>query len=210
MPVAIRAYRSSDLDAVYDICARTGDAGRDARGKYSSDRLLGDIWAAPYVVLEPEHAHVLDDGSGRPVGYIIGTADTATFVERYRNEWLPATADRLRDGDPRDELMLELHRSPERMLLPVLDDYPAHLHIDLLPEWQGRGQGRALMAAFLAGLRAAGVSGVHLGMAPDNHGARAFYRRMGFRDLPIAEPGAIYLARDTGPLAGEDQSRPRR
>ncbi|KUL24816.1 GNAT family N-acetyltransferase [Actinoplanes awajinensis] len=200
MPVAIRAYRSSDLDAIYDICVRTGEAGGDARGKYSSDRLLGDIWAAPYVILEPEHAHVLDDGTGRPVGYIIGTADTATFVERYRAEWLPATADRLVDGDPRDEEMLELHRHPERMLLPELHDHPAHLHIDLLPEWQGKGQGRGLMAAFLTGLRAVGVPRVHLGMAPENHGAHAFYQRLGFRDLPVPDAGALFLGRDTSPL----------
>ncbi|WP_436521774.1 GNAT family N-acetyltransferase [Actinoplanes sp. HUAS TT8] len=201
MPVAIRPYRSSDLDTIYDICVRTGDAGQDARGKYSSDRLLGDIWAAPYVILEPEHAHVLDDGTGRAVGYVIGTADTAKFVERYRAEWLPATADRLVDGDPRDEEMLDLHRRPERMLHPDLADHPAHLHIDLLPEWQGKGQGRRLMAAFLGGLRAAGVSRVHLGMAPSNRGAYAFYHRLGFRDLPLTdEPGALYLVRDTGPL----------
>ncbi|MFI1987934.1 GNAT family N-acetyltransferase [Actinoplanes sp. NPDC020271] len=200
MPVAIRAYRSSDLEAVYDICVRTGDAGQDARGKYSSDRLLGDIWAAPYVILEPEHAHVLDDGTGRAVGYVIGTADTARFVERYRAEWLPATADRLVDGDPRDEIMLDLHRHPERMLHPELADHPAHLHIDLVPEWQGRGQGRGLIAAFLDGLRAAGVPRVHLGMAPSNSGAYAFYQRLGFRDLPIDDPGALYLGRDTSPL----------
>ncbi|GIE85024.1 GNAT family N-acetyltransferase [Actinoplanes regularis] len=201
MPAAIRAYRSKDLDDIYDICVRTGAAGRDARGLFSSDRLLGDIWAAPYVILEPEHAHVLDDGDGRAVGYIIGTADTAKFVERYRNEWLPATADRLVDGDPRDQVMLDLYRRPERMLHPALADHPAHLHIDLLPEWQGRGQGRALMAAFLAGLRAAGVPRVHLGMARQNRSAYAFYQRLGFRDLPVADdPGACYLGRDTSPL----------
>ncbi|BCY06731.1 N-acetyltransferase [Actinoplanes sp. L3-i22] len=200
MPVAIRAYRSSDLDAIYDICVRTGDAGQDARGKYSSDRLLGDIWAAPYVILEPEHAHVLDDGTGRAVGYVIGAADTAKFVERYRAEWLPVTAARLVDGDPRDEEMLDLHRHPERMIHPELAGHPAHLHIDLLPEWQGRGQGRGLMAAFLAGLRAAGVHRVHLGMAPSNHGAYAFYQRLGFRDLPVQDSGALFLGRDTSPL----------
>ncbi|MEV6348603.1 GNAT family N-acetyltransferase [Actinoplanes sp. NPDC051851] len=193
MRPAIRAYRSSDLDDVYEICVRTGDAGGDARGQYSSDRLLGDIWAAPYVTLEPEHAYVLDDGTGHAAGYVIGTADTERFVRRYRAEWIPATVDRLIDGDPRDEVMLDLHRRPERMLIPELAAYPAHLHIDLLPEWQGRGQGRALMTAFLDGLRAVGVPRVHLGMAPENHGAYAFYRRLGFRDIAVPEAGALWL-----------------
>jgi ribosomal protein S18 acetylase RimI-like enzyme len=196
----IRAYQPADLDAIYDICVRTGAAGGDARGAHSSDRLLGDIWAVPYVTHEPQHAHVLDDGAGNAVGYILGTADTAAFVKWYRAEWLPATEGRYPDGDPRDEVMLGLHRDPERMLLPELAGYPAHLHIDLLPKWQGRGQGRGLMAAFLDGLRAAGVPRVHLGMAPDNHGAYAFYQRLGFRDLVVPDAGALYLGRDTGPL----------
>ena len=64
MQPTIRAYRPSDLDAVYDICVRTADAGGDARGRNSSDRLVGDVFAAPYVVLEPSTARILDDGQG--------------------------------------------------------------------------------------------------------------------------------------------------
>ncbi|MEV4637125.1 GNAT family N-acetyltransferase [Actinoplanes sp. NPDC049548] len=206
MQPSIRAYRSDDLDAVYDICVRTADAGGDARGQYSSDRLMGDIFAAPYVILEPEHAHVLDDGTGTPVGYVLGTADTARFVRRYREEWLPSTADRYPEpADPprnAEEGMLALHYRPERMLVPELADYPAHLHIDLLPEWQGKGWGRALIAAFLDGLRAAGVARVHLGMAERNTAARAFYDRVGFVELTVPDAGSvIYLGRETTPLS---------
>lgn len=205
MAVHVRAYRPSDLPAVYDICVRTADAGGDARGLYSSDRLMGDLFAAPYVTLEPEHAHVLDDGSGAPVGYVVGTADTATFVRRYRTEWIPATAgERPPPADPPltpDDAMLALHHRPERMLVPEVAGYPAHLHIDVLPPWQGRGHGRALIGRFLAGLRTAGVPGVHLGMVSTNTAARAFYDRLGFTEIAVADAGPItYLARGTDPL----------
>ena len=205
MQPAIRAYRPEDLDAIYDICVRTADAGGDARGQYSSDRLMGDIFAAPYVVLEPEHAHVLDDGTGAAVGYVLGTADTARFVQRYRDEWLPATADRYPvPPDPpvtREDSMLALHYNPERMLTPELADHPAHLHIDLLPEWQGKGWGRGLIGAFLAGLRAAGVARVHLGMVPTNTSARAFYDRLGFVEIAVPDATSVtFLGRETTPL----------
>ncbi|MEV8507830.1 GNAT family N-acetyltransferase [Actinoplanes sp. NPDC051475] len=205
MQPSIRAYRSGDLDAVYDICVRTADAGGDARGQYSSDRLMGDIFAAPYVVLEPEYAHVLDDGTGTAVGYVLGTADTVRFARRYREEWLPATAGRYPEpADPpltAEDGMLALHYRPERMVVPGLADYPAHLHIDLLPEWQGKGWGRRLIAAFLNGLRAAGVPRVHLGMAERNTAARVFYDRLGFVELTVPDAGpVIYLGRETTPL----------
>jgi ribosomal protein S18 acetylase RimI-like enzyme len=193
----IRSYRPADLDALYDICVRTANDGGDARGRHSADTLVGDVWAAPYAVLEPEHAHVLDDGTGAAVGYILGSADTARFVRRYREEWIPAIAGRYAD-DPRDRDVLAAHHHPERMLLPIIAEYPAHLHIDLLPEWQGRGLGRGLMAAFLAGLRAAGVRRTHLALSATNTAARAFYHRLGFTELevPGARPGTV-LGRST-------------
>lgn len=191
----IRSYRPDDLDAVYDICVRTAADGLDARGKYSDDRLIGDVFAAPYVVLEPEHAHILDDGEGRAVGYILGTADTQRFVERFRAEWLPVVTPRY-DGndDPRDQEVLHWLRTPERMLVPELTGHPAHLHIDLLPEWQGRGYGRGLMDALRAGLRKAGVEKVHLTMSATNDPARAFYRKLGFTEIevPGSPPGTAF------------------
>ncbi len=206
MEPAVRAYRPADLPAIYEICVRTADAGGDARGRYTWDTLMGDLFAVPYVTAEPHHAHVLDDGTGRAVGYVLGTADTPRFVRWYRTSWLPATASRYpRPADPPrspDDEMLALHHRPERMLVAGLAGYPAHLHIDVLPDFQGKGWGRALTGRFLAGLHAGGVPRVHLGMLSRNVAARAFYDRLGFHEIPIGDAGPItFLGRDTAPAA---------
>ncbi|MFI6208012.1 GNAT family N-acetyltransferase [Streptomyces sp. NPDC051041] len=200
---AVRPYRPGDREALDDICVRTGHNGRDSRPHYADPGILPVIFAAPYVHLEPELAFVLDDGQGRAVGYILGTADTPRFVEAFRTKWLPRVADRHPepDGPPGtpDEAMRVLLHHPERMVLPQLAAYPAHLHIDLLPEWQGRGHGRALMRTFLGALRDAGVPAVHLGMATANTPARAFYDRLGFHEIEVPDPGPVtYLGRTTG------------
>src|SRR5512140_1157776 len=93
MATSVRPYRPDDLDAVYDICVRTADSGADVRGRYRSDLLMGDLFAAPYVTADPGLAFVLDDG-GRAVGYVVATGDTAAFVAWYRAVWIPATAGR--------------------------------------------------------------------------------------------------------------------
>ena len=95
----IRAYRPSDRWVVYDICARTADAGGDSRGQYSTDALMGDLFAGPYLTLDPALAFVVDD-HGRAIGYVLGTADTAGFVRRFRDEWLPGFAARYPQPPP--------------------------------------------------------------------------------------------------------------
>jgi ribosomal protein S18 acetylase RimI-like enzyme len=206
----IRPYRgAADREALYEICVLTGDAGRDATALYARPRILPDIFTGPYLELEPELAFVLADASDRPIGYVLGTADTPRFVARFRHEWLPIVAGDSpsptapAEGESRDaQRVRELH-DPEWMLAPELAGYPAHLHIDLLPEAQGQGAGRALIDTFLAALRKAGVEHVHLGMSAANVGARAFYDRLGFHEIARSDVGLL-LGRGTEPTRGRE------
>jgi len=190
----IRHYEERDLAAVYDVCVRTADGGGDARGKYRSDDLMPDLFAGPYLFLEPGFAFVLDDGN-RAVGYVIGTPDTAGFAHAYRDRWIPRLADRYPAPPSRavtpDDQMLALHYWPERMLWPGLSSYPAHLHIDLLPPFQHAGHGRRLMETFYAAVGQAGAPGVHVVVVADNVAALGFYDRLGFTRLAVNDPGAV-------------------
>jgi ribosomal protein S18 acetylase RimI-like enzyme len=201
---SIRRYRADDHDAVYEVCVRTGAGGADARGLYPNDDLLPDIYAGPYLHLEPDLAFVLDDG-GRAVGYVIGTADTARFVTRYRREWLPLMAQSYQEPAGSPTTSFEAHVAglfhPERMLVNELFSYPAHLHIDILPAYQRAGHGRRLIAAFLDEVARAGAPAVCLGVARANTGAQAFYRRVGFELLEVGDRdgSALYFGRTTSP-----------
>jgi ribosomal protein S18 acetylase RimI-like enzyme len=204
----IRAYRPTDRAAVAEVCVRTADVGEDASARYPDANLLPSIFALPYLEFEPDLAFVLDDGGagrvGRAVGYVLGTADTAAFVERFRREWLPRLAKRYpRPPSPpttRMDWMVGLLHDPERMLVPEVANYPAHLHINILPGYQGAGYGRGLMTEFLRALGRAGVPRVHLGVDVRNTRARAFYDGMGFHEIPVAGvSGATFLGRTTLP-----------
>ncbi|MFC5216922.1 GNAT family N-acetyltransferase [Streptomyces coerulescens] len=201
----VRRYHPGDRAAVEDICVRTAHVGGDSRPHYRDPGIFPATFAIPYVVLEPELAFVLDDGDGRAVGYVVGAADTARFVTAFRTQWLPTAAGRypLPDGPPRtpDEEIAGLLHHPERMLVPEVAAYPAHLHIDLLPDRQGRGNGRALMRTLLRALGDRGVPAVHLSMVTANEPARAFYDRLGFHEIAVPDPGPVtYLGRTTGAL----------
>lgn len=197
----IRLYRETDRDAMFDVCMRTGWAGGDARGYFQDQELLPDIFAAPFAALEPDLFFVLDNGE-RVVGYVVGTADTPRFAKEFRDRWLPLVADRhlqpTSEPASHDEVMANLLHNPESMIIPDLADYPAHLHIDILPEYQGKGHGRDLMRTELAALHQAGAPRVFLGMLTVNTASRAFYEQLGFHVVPVANSGPLtYLGRST-------------
>jgi ribosomal protein S18 acetylase RimI-like enzyme len=197
----IRAYRTADRPALYEICVRTADAGSDARGLWASDDLMPDLFVGPYLQLAPQLAFVLED-RGDIVGYAIGVADTPAFVAEYQASWIPLMAHRYpvptRPASTPDEEMVELHHHPERLLIPELAGYPAHLHINLLPGHQGRGYGKALMSVLMPALDAAGAPAAHLGMLTANTAARGFYDRLGWHEIDVPDPGPLtYLGRST-------------
>ncbi len=190
MDFAIRPFAPSDLPALHRICLLTGDAGRDATPLYRDPELLGHYYAVPYAVLEPELCFMLT-ADGAPCGYVLGTRDTAAFNARAESEWFPALRARLpvpaENDTSADADMLRLIHAGYS-IHPDVGDYPAHLHIDLLPVTQGKGLGRRLIERFLAALRERGVPAVHLGVSERNTGAIAFYEKLGFH-LIGAYPG---------------------
>jgi ribosomal protein S18 acetylase RimI-like enzyme len=190
----IRPYRPADLEALYDICLRTGAAGEDATALMADPRLLGDLYAAPYGVLEPEHAFVLVDAGDAAVGYVLGALDTEAFEARCEAEWWPAVRARHPAGETTgmlDDLFLARLHDPRPAPPEVLARYPSHLHIDLLPAAQDGGWGRLLLEALFSSLRADGSRGVHLGVSAANQRALGFYRHLGFEELAADRGGHL-------------------
>ena len=194
---AIRPYQSKDLDTLYDICLKTGDIGKDATQLYDDPNLLGQLYAAPYAVLEPDLTFVLEDSKG-VCGYILGAFDSKTFYERLETEWFPPLREQYPkpNGDKKDWTRDDhIIRQFYGLGATYPPDYPSHLHIDLLPRAQGSGNGRALMETFLAALKEKGSSGVHLGTSPQNVRSEKFYLKMGFRELKRREPHTLVMGK---------------
>lgn len=156
------------------------------------------IWATPYIHLHPDYCFILDSGNGTAVGYIIGTPNNEQFLAKYHAEYLP-TLDSIKLPKPSldrsakwvgEELptaMLQLLHSPGeafhyKAFPQLVEQYPAHLHINLLPDYQQKGYGKLLMHRFLEKLNAERTKGVHLVLAADNINADKFYQKTGFKE----------------------------
>ena len=73
-----------------------------------------------------------------------------------------------------------------------IDFSPAHLHIDILPAFQGKGFGSTLIKTAVQYLKEEGLDGIWLGLDPRNTGARLFYEKLGFKQIEGA-PNANQL-----------------
>jgi GNAT superfamily N-acetyltransferase len=182
----IRMARPDDLEALYEVSLRTGDAGSDATGLFDDPRLLGEVYVGPYVMLDSGIGLTTVDDRG-PGGYGLAAVDTRRFEAEAEEVWWPPLRRRHPDPgpDPRtadDEVIAVIHR-PELAAEEVVARYPAHLHLDLLPRFQGRGLGRVMMQRLLDQLVECGVRGVHLTADARNRRAISFYTHLGFTTL---------------------------
>lgn len=185
--IEVDRYRPADRDDLYAVCLRTGDSGEDATGLYGDGDLLGHVYLGAYLELEPGLARVLRREDGAAVGYCVATASTTDFERRCEESWWPALRARYAapaedDGSPDGRLLRMIH-APSRTETSWLAEYPAHLHVDLLPEAQGGGRGRRVLEAVLDAVAAAGAPGIHLGVGGGNVRAIGFYEHLGFRTL---------------------------
>jgi GNAT superfamily N-acetyltransferase len=189
----IRPYHPSDLPMLYRICLLTGDSGEDASQLYQDPDLLGHLYVAPYTVLEPDMCFILTH-LHQPCGYVLGTRDSKTFWQCCEVEWFPVLRQRYPyppdENTSRDAKVIRgFYRDYQNDSRP---DYPAHLHIDLLPLAQGKGWGRKMMSTFLQKLRELDIPGVELGVSRQNRKAIGFYEAIGFQRLEEAKNSFDY------------------
>ena len=185
MKFEIRNYHITDLSSLYKICLLTANNGGDASSLLDDADLAGHLFAAPYAFFEPNLCFILLKNA-TPCGYVLGTQDSMNFQEKCEKKWFPELRKRYmfpdeKDGSLQANFIRYLHQGQD--LIDDLNDYPAHLHIDILPSAQGKGNGRQLIQKFLNQLKVSNVKGVHLIVRKQNTSAVGFYKHIGFQKL---------------------------
>ena len=179
----IRPCRPSDREAIRDICIRT--ATIPARTK-TECLYLWTMYCDCYTEQFAEYCFVAADAQDRPVGYILCAPDYKAYHTVFVREYLP----RLR----RSSILRYIAAAGEvRSLRPLArQGYPAHMHIDILEEYQRMGIGTRLFGALKDRLHADGIHGLCLGVGYGNEKGIAFYQKQGFCNLRRM-PGSIVM-----------------
>jgi GNAT superfamily N-acetyltransferase len=204
MTAIIRDYRPGDEEAAYYVCLKTGNHGDDGEPFYREDpEALGRIFVGPYLKFEPGLALILEDEAG-VCGYALGAFDSRSFYDRYEREWRPALCERFPEprGDrstwTRAQAVYYVYHHPDYHCPDPYEEYPSHLHIDLMQRVHRQGYGGQMMSELMNRLRANGSPGVHLGMSASNGRAYRFYAKLGFVELERQGSGddtSIYMGK---------------
>ena len=150
--VNVRPLQPCDLDALYAISLATG--WREAM--HPRFTVTGSSWVTfrSYAVLQPDLCLVAEDEAG-VAGFVVGTADTSAWERRLEQEWWPRLRQQYPAPDPvrmaewsHDQRRVSLIHNPQPVPVAVVQSYPSHLHMNLLPRIQAQ-DGR-MFAAWLS------------------------------------------------------------
>lgn len=172
--VTIRKYEEKDYDNVCYACLNS--EGDDDITEEFADFIL-NTFCRYYIDNEPENCFVVDD-DGRAVGYIICAENFDKFKKTYDEEYFTRA---IKYGESRIEWATEAYKLHEK----YKDVYPAHLHIDILPEYQRMGLGGKLVSTLSDHLVSKSIKGVMLTTGTKNTTANNFYKKYGFETVEI-------------------------
>ncbi len=178
----IRPYKAKDKENVHFVCLNSdGPCKSSERGINFALAVYCDY----YIENEPENCFVAADENDKAIGYIISTENFDKFKEIYISDYYT----RIKKWEYRRR------KSALRSIIPhekYKEDYPAHLHIDILPEYQRMGLGHKLTDALLEQLKSKDVKGIMLTTWIKNEKGRGFYDKYGFTLLEEMKNCAVY------------------
>ena len=167
---------------VQNICLDTAD--ENAREE-KRQKLLLSTYCDYYIESEQNNCFIAyDEKRNRAVGYILCAKDYKRYLKVYSKKYFKKSFDCGFDS------ILESFPS---MAVPSVfyKKYPAHLHIDILPDYQGMKIGTRLMNELIENLKIQNVKGVMLGVDKGNERAISFYKKCGFKEIVKSESGLI-------------------
>lgn len=191
-----------DENGILNVCYRTGYMGEDLTnmGIFNDIRLFGYLFCLYYPLYEIDHCFVAVDKNckNKIVGYIVGTDNTIRQKRQVITSMAFRVAGRLffytlfkYPESFKSVMMFVRNMGKLENLKELYFEYPAHLHINILPEYQHIGIGTMLIDRFEKHMAYCKILGIHLVTSSNNVKAIPFYYKKGY-DLVHQEEHSLW------------------
>ncbi len=180
--MTIRPYEPKDKEDVRFICLNSEGPSQDPP---KIEDFVLKTYCDYFIEKEGHNCFVAVDKNDRAIAYVICAENYDRYYKTFIAEYIPRFKKYNLILRRRARLSSVLQRKYK-------DEYPAHLHIDVLPEYQRMGVGHQLVDTLCAHLKEKGISGVMLTTGKDNEKGRGFYKKYGFTELEIYKDDVAY------------------
>ncbi|MDD5730793.1 MAG: GNAT family N-acetyltransferase [Candidatus Omnitrophica bacterium] len=188
--IKIRLYDPKDRLEVREISCDTADKGEPVENFFPDRRLIADLLTIYYTKYE-SGSLLVAEFNGKVIGYLTGCLDSRRYQKLMAVSIAPfAVLKALFRG-------VLFYRKTWRLLKSLfllwlkggasreinIDDYPAHLHINIRKGFRGKRIGHRLVEKFMEYMKEKGVSGIHVSVAGNNLLSQKFFEGLGFTQL---------------------------
>lgn len=187
--VVIRSCRKEDESGIVNVCYHSGYMGEDLENKniFNDVKLFGYLFCVYYVRYQINDCFVAEDVQTKQViGYLLGALDTKKQEKQFilkmslriLVQFLSCTVWNYPET-LKTILFFMIHKKPDHPQ-NLYFEYPAHLHINILPDYQRYGIGSKLITEFENHVRTSNGKGIHLQTTNENVKAVSFYNKIGY------------------------------
>lgn len=173
MAMNIRKYNERDFENFRNICIAT--APKSSEMTEREQKVLTLMYCEYYVECESDVCFALTDDNDCAVGYVLCSRNALLYKKLFKKY--------IREIMRISPVAAWTAYWGARIYLPYYKEYPAHIHIDILPEYQSLGYGTRLIGALKKELTSRRVKGMMLCVDKDNEKAVGFYKKNGFEVL---------------------------
>lgn len=173
----IRHYEEKDKENVRFICLNSEGA---CKMTPDERHFILTTYCDYFIEKEGRNCFVAVDGEDKAIAYIL----CAENFDNYKKDFLAEYPGRLDEnlsvwgGNAR-----EMSTVSARLQEKHKKKFPAHLHIDVIPEYHRQGIGHQLVDTLCAHLKEKGICGVMLTVGGQNLRGQAFYKKYGFEHI---------------------------
>ena len=179
--MTVRPYEAKDKEDVRFICLNSEGPCEESE---EFQRYILTTYCDYYIEKEPYNCFVAANEEDRAVGYIICTENFDAFLQCFTDEY----AEKMKYN----KYLYKATLRSVKLQKTFKELYPAHLHIDVLPEYQRQGLGHQLVDRLCAHLKAKNVPGVMLTVGSSNEVGQSFYNKYGFTKLKTVYDDVAY------------------
>lgn len=170
----VRKMTAVDIPQAEYICIETADEKLISSEEKKQTTLL--LYNRYYTRAEIDNCFVLTDESDKTVGYIL----CAENYRQYKKDFLK--------NELRQLFKINLSAVFEGLACVMgnrifAKNYPAHMHIDILPKYQGKGYGTMLLNTLIHHLKSKNIIALMLIVDSHNQNAVRFYKKNNFKQV---------------------------